>query len=46
MNVAPKPFGFASFDKDLKEEINMTNLKEWVLEEYYNYLDIFNERQF
>ena len=42
--VALEPLGFASFDEDFEEEINMTNLKECVLTEYHSYLDIFSER--
>ena len=43
--VVPEPSGFTSFDKDLEEEIDMTNLKEQVPVEYHSYRDIFSERQ-
>ena len=42
--VAPEPSGFTSFDKDLEEEIDMTNLKDRVLVEYHSYLNIFSKR--
>ena len=41
--VAPEPSGFASFDEDLEDEIDMTNLKNHVLSIYHPYLDIFSE---
>ena len=41
--VAPKPSSLASFDKDLKEEIDMTNLKDCVPKIHYAYLDIFSK---
>lgn len=41
--VAPKPSGFTSFDEDLEEEIDTTNLTECILEEYHAYLDIFSK---
>lgn len=43
--VALELLGFASFDEDLEEEIDTTNLKERVPTEYHSYLDIFSERQ-
>ena len=42
--MAPEPSGFASFDEDLEEEIDTTNLKDRVLAEYHSYLDIFSKR--
>ena len=43
--VASKPSSFASFNKDLKEEINMNNLRDCVPKEYHAYFDIFSKRQ-
>ena len=43
--VAPEPSGLASFDEDLKEEIDMTNLKERVPKVHHAYLDIFSEQR-
>ena len=37
-----EPSGFASFNKDLEDEIDMTNLKDCVLVEYHSYLNIFS----
>ena len=42
--VAPEPSGLASFDEDLEEEIDTTNLKERVPKAHHAYLDIFSER--
>ena len=41
--VAPEPSGLASFDEDLEEEIDMTNLKERVPKAHHAYLDIFSK---
>ena len=41
--VAPEPSSLASFDEDLEEEIDMTNLKEHVPKAHQAYLDIFSE---
>ena len=43
--VAPEPTGLASFDEDLEEEIDVTNLKDHVPSPYHEYLDIFSERR-
>ena len=43
--VAPEPSGFASFDEDLEEEVDTTNLKERVPKAHHTYLDIFSERR-
>ena len=43
--VALEPSGLASFDEDLKEEINTTNLKERVPKAHHAYLDIFSEQR-
>ena len=43
--VVPEPSGLASFDEDLEEEIDMTNLKEHVPKAHHAYLNIFSERQ-
>ena len=43
--VAPEPSGLASFDEDLEEEIDMTNLKEHVPKAHHAYLNIFSERR-
>ena len=43
--VAPEPSGLTSFDKDLEEEIDMTNLKERVPKAHYAYLNIFSKQR-
>ena len=43
--VAPEPSGLASFNEDLKEEIDMTNLKKHVPKAHHAYLDIFSEQR-
>ena len=43
--VAPEPSGLASFDEDLEEEIDTTNLKEHVPKAHHAYLNIFSERR-
>ena len=43
--MAPEPSGFTSFDEDLEEEIDTTNLKDRVPAEYHSYLNIYSERQ-
>ena len=42
--VAPEPSSLASFDEDLEEEIDMTNLKECVHKVHHTYFDIFSEQ--
>ena len=43
--VAPEPSSLASFDKDLEEEIDTTNLKERVPKAHHAYLDIFSKQR-
>ena len=43
--VAPEPSSFAIFDKELKEEINMTHLKDCVLKKYHEYFSIFSKQR-
>ena len=41
--VAPEPSSLASFDEDLKEEIDTTDLKGHVPKAHHAYLDIFSK---
>ena len=41
--VAPEPSSLASFDEDLKEEIDTTDLKGHVPKAQHAYLDIFSK---
>ena len=43
--VALEPSSLTSFDEDLEEEINTTNLKYCVSKAYHTYLNIFSEWQ-
>ena len=42
--VAPEPSSLASFDEDLEEEIDTTNLKERVPKVHHAYLNIFSKQ--
>ena len=42
--VAPESSGLASFNEDLREEINTTNLKDCVPKAHHPYLNIFSEQ--